>query len=107
LERPKEFRLFMGGAAMEKAERQEAKVVKRKPAARRKREQVNPVSHDGDREDVVVLKQRITRLEAENKQLRKQIAELSDTMSRPSQPRSDSVREQQHNFFKYSNVRRY
>ncbi len=92
---------------MEKAEKQEAKVVKRKSAAKGKREQSEPVSHDGDREDTVVLKQRIARLEAENKQLRKQIAGLSDTMSRPSQSRPDSVREQQHNFFKYSNVRRY
>jgi hypothetical protein len=92
---------------MEKAKKQEAKVVKGKSGARRKREQDDPVSHDGDREDVVVLKQRIARLEAENKQLRKQIAALSETMSPSSQSRSDSVREQQHNFFKYSNVRRY
>jgi len=92
---------------MEKTERQEAKVVKRRSAARGKREQVDAMHSADDREDVVVLKQRVFRLEAENKQLRKQIAVLSDTMSRPSQPRSDSVREQQHNFFKYGNVRRY
>jgi len=92
---------------MEKAEKQEARGVKRKSAARRQLVQGDPVSHDGDREDVVVLKERIARLEAENKQLRKQIAALSDTISRSSQSRSDSVREQQHNFFKYSNVRRY
>ena len=92
---------------MERAEKQEAKVVKRRSAARGKREQSDPVSHDGDPQDVIVLKQRIARLEAENKQLRKQIAALSGTMSRSSQPRSDSVREQQHNFLKYSNVRRY
>ena len=92
---------------MEKTERQEAKVVKRKSAARGKREQGDAMNSAHDREDVVVLKQRIFRLEAENKQLRKQIATLGDTMSSSSQPRSDSVREQQHNFFKYSNVRRY
>lgn len=92
---------------MEKAETQEARVVKRKCAARGNRVQDDAVSHDGDREDVVVLKQRIARLEAENKQLRRQIAVLSDTMSPSSQSRSDTVREQQHNFFKYSNVRRY
>jgi hypothetical protein len=92
---------------MEKTKRQEAKVVKRKSAAKGKREQGDSMNSGDDREDVVVLKQRIFRLEAENKQLRKQIAALSDTMSRSSQPRSDSVREQQHNFFKYGNVRRY
>jgi hypothetical protein len=92
---------------MERAEKQEAKVVKRRSAARGKREQSDPVSHDGDPQDVIVLKHRIGRLEAENKQLRKQIAALSDTMGRSSQPRWDSVREQQHNFLKYSNVRRY
>lgn len=92
---------------MEKTERQEAKVVKRKSAARGKREQGDSINSADDREDVVVLKQRIFRLEAENKQLREQIAALSDTMSRSSQPHSDSVREQQHNFFKYGNVRRY
>jgi hypothetical protein len=92
---------------MEKTERQEAKVVKRKSAARGKREQGDAMNSADEREDVVVLKQRIFRLEAENKQLLKQIAALSDTVSRSSQPRSDSVREQQHNFFKYGNVRRY
>ena len=92
---------------MDKAEAQESKVVKRKAGANGKREQDDAVSHDGDREDVVALKQRIARLEAENKQLRKQITALSDTMSRSSQSRSDSAREQQHNLLKYSNVRRY
>jgi len=92
---------------MEKTERQEARVAKRKSAARGKGEQGGSMNSADDREDVVVLKQRIFRLEAENNQLRKQIAALSDTMSRSSQPRSDSVREQQHNFFKYGNVRRY
>ena len=91
---------------MERAERQEAKVLKRKSAARGKREKDDAMNSADDREDVVVLKRRIFRLEAENKQLRKQIAALSDTTSRSSQPRSDSVREQQHNFFKYSNVRK-
>jgi len=106
LERPKEFRFVHEEAALERGEKQEAKAVKRRSAVRGKREQSDPVSHDGDPHDVIVLKQRIARLEAENKQLRKQIA-ASDTMSRSSQARSDSVREQQHNFFKYSNVRRY
>lgn len=92
---------------MEKAELQEGKVGKQKSSARRKREQDDSVSIPGDREEMVSLKKRIARLEAENRQLRKQIAVLTDSMGRSSQSLSDSVREQQHNFFKYSNVRRY
>ena len=92
---------------MEKAERQKAKAVKRRSKAREEQEEGDSVSSAGDREEVAVLKQRIVRLEAENKQLRKQIAALTDSTNRSSQPRSDSVREQQHNFLKYSNVRRY
>jgi archaellum component FlaC len=92
---------------MERAERQEGKVVKRKSAERREREQDDSVSIAGDREEVAGLKKRIARLESENRQLRKQIAVLTDSMGRSSQSHPDSVREQQHNFFKYSNVRRY
>jgi hypothetical protein len=92
---------------MENAERQEAKVVKRKSGATGKRKQADSVSGANERGEVVVLKKRIARLESENGQLRKQIAVLRDSMGRSSQSLSDSVREQQHNFLKYSNVRRY
>jgi hypothetical protein len=92
---------------MEKPERQEAKVVKRKSGAAGKRKQADSVSGSDERDEVVVLKKRIARLESENGQFRKQIAVMTDSMGRSSQSLSDSVREQQHNFFKYSNVRRY
>ena len=92
---------------MEKAEHQEAKVVKPKSGATGKRKQADSVSGADERDEVVVLKKRIGRLESENGQLRKQIAVLTDSMGRSSQSLSDSVREQQHNFLKYSNVRRY
>jgi hypothetical protein len=92
---------------MEKAEHQEAKVGKRKSGATGKRKQDDSVSGADERDEVVVLKKRIGRLESENGQLRKQIAVLTDSMGRSSQSLSDSVREQQHNFFKYSNVRKY
>ena len=91
---------------MEKVERQEAKVVKRKSGASRKRKQANSADSADEREEVVALKKRISRVETENRQLRNQIAVLTDSMGRSSQSLSDSVREQQHNFFKYSNVRR-
>ena len=92
---------------MEKVERQEAKVGKRKSAATGKRKQDDSVGSAGDNEEAVALKKRIARLESENGQLRKQIAVLTDSMGRSSQSLSDSVRERQHNFFKYSNVRKY
>jgi hypothetical protein len=91
---------------MEKVERQEAKVVKRKSGASRKRKQADSADSADEREEVVALKKRISRVETENRQLRNQIAVLTDSMGRSSQSLSDSVREQQHNFFKYSNVRR-
>ena len=91
---------------MEKMGREGNKVIKRKSAATGKRKHDDSAGGAGGREEVVALKKRITRLEAENRQLRNQIAVLTGSMNRSSQSLSDSVREQQHNFFKYSNVRR-
>ena len=91
---------------MEKLGHEGNKVVKRGFAATGKRKRDDSAGGAGGREEVVALKKRITRLEAENRQLRNQIAVLTDSMNRSSQSPSDSVREQQHNFFKYSNVRR-
>jgi len=91
---------------MEKLGHEGNKVVKRGSAATGKRKRDDSAGGAGGREEVVALKKRITRLEAENRQLRNQIAVLTDSMNRSSQSLSDSVREQQHNFFKYSNVRR-
>jgi len=92
---------------MEEVERQQAKVGKRKSGATGQGKPGESVGGADERDEVVVLKKRIARLESENGQLRKQIAVLTDSMGRSSQSLSDSVREQQHNFFKYSNVRRY
>jgi hypothetical protein len=92
---------------MEKTERQEIKVGKRKFGATGKLKQADSVGGASERDEVAILKERIARLKAENQQLRKQVAVLTDGMGRSSQSSPDSVREQQHNFFKYSNVRRY
>jgi hypothetical protein len=69
----------------------------------------NPDSPNSVRgqESVTALKKEVKRLEAENKNLRKQLTALSISTRQPVQSSSDSVREQQHNFFKYSNARRY
>jgi hypothetical protein len=92
---------------MQEAERQQAKVVRRKSPTGMKQECVNSATAGGDREDVTLLKKEISRLEAENKKLRKQIAKLTNSGTPPVPSGSDSVREQRHNFFKYSNIRRY
>ena len=92
---------------MEKTEQKGTKSVKRSSAATRKPEQENSEGGAGGSEEVVALKRRIARLEAENRQLRNQVAVSTDSMHRASQALSDSVREQQHTFLKYSNVRRY
>jgi hypothetical protein len=62
-------------------------------------------SREGD--DVDALKKRIAQLEAENESLRQRLTLVSTRIAGPSQSSEDSVREQRHNFFKYSNVRRY
>jgi len=92
---------------MERAEREETKGMKRKPTTIGKHKQGDSAREDPEREEVVALKRRITRLEAENRQLRNQIAVLADSLNRPSQSPSDSVRAQRHNFLKYSKVRRH
>ena len=56
--------------------------------------------------EVQALQKRVKELEAENLRLRQQLATMANRVP-SSQPSTDSVREQQHNFFKYSNVRRY
>jgi hypothetical protein len=53
------------------------------------------------------LRKRVKELEAENLRLRQQLATMASRATPPSQSSADSIREQRHNFFKYSNVRRY
>jgi hypothetical protein len=57
--------------------------------------------------EVQALQKRVKELEAENLRLRRQLATIANRVTPSSQSSADSVREQQHNFFKYSNVRRY
>jgi hypothetical protein len=60
-----------------------------------------------ERAEVAALKRRIAQLVADNESLRRQLA--STNYEAPSQSRSnnDSIREQRHIFFEYSNLRRY
>lgn len=61
----------------------------------------------GDVDDVDALKKRIAKLEKENESLRQQLALMSARAAGSERSSADSVRERRHNFFKYSNVRRY
>ena len=62
-------------------------------------------SDNGD--DLNALKKRIAQLQAENESLRQRLTLMSTRIAEPSRSSDDSVREQRHNFFKYSNVRRH
>ena len=57
--------------------------------------------------EVAALKKWIAQLEAENQILRRQLASTNYQAPSPSRSDDDAVREQRHNFFKYSNLRRY
>ena len=57
--------------------------------------------------EIAALRKRIAQLETENESLRLQIASTNYQAPSPSRSSDDSVREQRHNFFKYSNLRRY
>ena len=60
-----------------------------------------------ERAEVAALNRRVAQLVAENESLRGQLASTKYQAPSPSRSNDDSVREQQHNFFKYSNLRRY
>ena len=81
--------------------------TKRKSSATKKQPCEESTDHLDIREHVIALKKQISSLAAENKGLREQIAAMSNVANRPAESHKDSVREQQHNFFKYSNTRRY
>lgn len=78
------------------------KVAEKAKQANRSRELENC-----DVDDIQTLKRRVADLEAENKSLRQQIQMMAGRVNAPSRSSEDSVREQRHNFFKYSNLRRY
>jgi predicted RNase H-like nuclease (RuvC/YqgF family) len=92
---------------MEKTEGRNTKITNRKSRLAEKQASRDSPNQARDQESMTALKKQIKRLEAENKNLRQQIAALSACPRQPAQSYSDSVREQQHNFFKYSNARRY
>src|SRR5690242_10521909 len=83
----------------------ESKVKERTPARKAKNFTSSP-NKSTDSTEIGALKSYIAKLEAENKGLRQQIAALRVAVPQPQRRTEDSVREQRHNFFKYSNLRR-
>ena len=74
-----------------------------RPTVRKQRERPSDVNALKKR--IAELEKRVLALEAENERLR---AQKTIVVERPAEKSyGDSVREQRHNFFKYSNVRRY
>ena len=79
----------------------------RKSRAKRGQEDSRITSQSSDAEDIQAMRKRVKELETENRRLREQLAAMANRATPLSQCSADSVREQQHTFFKYSNVRRY
>jgi hypothetical protein len=75
----------------------------------RKRKSVKREPHSDDSvvDDVNALKKHIAQLDAENERLRRQLTVMSTRTTEPSRSSEDSIPEQRHNFFKYSNIRQY
>lgn len=91
----------------EHAQAKPSTVTERKSAAKAKQDHDNLTVKFSDGEDVGALRKRIAQLEAENKSLRQQLMAMSSRAAEPFRASEGSVRQQQHNFFKYSNLRRY
>jgi hypothetical protein len=65
------------------------------------------IAASNDNSEVLRLKQQISDLITENNRLRQQKTMVVERPCGQDKPHTDSVNEQQHNFFKYSNTRRY
>lgn len=90
-----------------KVQTEPSNVRARKSAMKANQDHSSSAIKTTDSEDLGVLRNRITQLEAENKSLRQEVAALSGRAAQPSRSTEDSIHEQRHNFFKYSNARRY
>jgi hypothetical protein len=81
--------------------------TKKEPRSSPEVKQSGVIPDSASQDDIARLKKEIARLQQENRELQERIAVLSRNATSPRQTHEDSVREQQHNFFKYSNARRY
>ena len=65
------------------------------------------IATSDDRSEVLRLKDQISALITENNRLRQEKTIVVERPRGQNKSLPDSVKEQQHNFFKYSNTRRY
>ena len=65
------------------------------------------IATSDDRSEVLRLKNRISALITENNRLRQEKTIVVERPRGQNKSLPDSVKEQQHNFFKYSNTQRY
>jgi len=89
------------------AQEKPSTVTKGRASTRATQREDGPAAQSSEAVDVTALQKRIAQLEKENESLRQRLALVSTSTVGSSRPSEDSVREQRHNFFKYSNVRRY
>jgi hypothetical protein len=66
-----------------------------------------PASKPAERNELEYLRRCVSALEHENAELRREVQTLRQSSAKPQKSYDEDRREQQHNFFKYSNVRRY
>jgi hypothetical protein len=100
---------------VDKLEERQREMRERNSAASKRKQTVAasaPAEQSEDSSEVHALKKQIAKLEkrmlsleAENRSLRTQKTIVTEHASQKSS--DDAVREQRHNFFKYSNARRY
>jgi hypothetical protein len=64
-------------------------------------------SKTAERNELEYLRRRVSVLEYENAELRREVQSLRQNSTKSQKSYDEERREQQHNFFKYSNARRY
>ncbi len=67
----------------------------------------DPVQKDTRSDELTVLRRRVSELERENANLRRELLVSRQYPVAREKSYEEQRREQQHNYFKYSNIRRY
>lgn len=93
---------------MKNLEDAQRKMRERNARKQREKDLVQPeVAASDDSPEMLRLKHQISALITENNRLRQQKTIVAERPREQDKPYRDSVKEQQYNFFRYSNARRY